>query len=177
MVILLRNLERSRMLSLAAAMKATTTPAVAKRLSPDVGRSRLSKAGYVKLREIADAAQARTTLWWGGTGLDMQYQDDSFLGHDNPPLRLPAPPEIAAEAALAGGRPVMAIDRFDGHPTALVARNLNPGGRPAVLLLSSPLADVRAQVAGVKRRFYLGGVLAFLAALGLGLLAATSLSR
>ena len=173
-----RNLERSRMQSLAAAMEVSTRKTtLTDGLSPGLASGRLSQAGYRNLRRIADAAQARLTLWWG-TDTGMQFEADSVLGHvDEHPPREPIPPEIAAAAAAGRGTAVTAIGRFDGHPTALVARNLNPGGTPAVLLFSTSLGDVRAQVSAVERRFLVGGILAFLAALAIGLLVAEPLAR
>ena len=172
-----RNLERARMQSLATAMDVTTRKTtLTDGLTPELANGRLSQAGYRNLRRIADAAQARVTLWWGSDG-GMQFEADSLLGHvDEPPSHEPAAPEVAFTAAAKRGA-VMTVGHFDGHPTALVARNLNPGGTPAVLLFSTSLGDVRAQVSSVERRFLVGGVFAFLAALAIGLLAAEPLAR
>ena len=173
-----RNLERSRMQSLAAAMDLTTRKtALTDQLTPDLANGRLSKAGYRSLRRLADEAQARVTLWWG-TGGGLRFEADSVLGNaDEQPARHPELPPIAFVATATEGRPVMTVGRFDGHPTALVARNLNPYGSPTVLLFSTSLGDVRAQVSSVERRFLVGGVFAFFAALGIGLLAAEPLAR
>ena len=172
-----RNLERARMQSLATAMDVTTRKTtLTDGLTPELANGRLSQAGYRNLRRIADAAQARVTLWWGSDD-GMQFEADSLLGHvDEPPSHEPAAPEVAFTAAAKRGA-VMTVGHFDGHPTALVARNLNPGGTPAVLLFSTSLGDVRAQVSSVERRFLVGGVFAFLAALAIGLLAAEPLAR
>jgi two-component system OmpR family sensor kinase len=140
----------------------------------DMAMRRGAPQGEIRhlVRSAAQRADARVTVLGVDTGPDGEPSE--FVIADSQFERtaiLPSYP--AATAASSNGRVASATERIAGERTGEIAVPLSVRGEPRwVVVLSTPLADVDDTVALIKRQILNAGLIALLAALAAGWLAA-----
>jgi two-component system OmpR family sensor kinase len=147
---------------------------VANSESGTLDRAMRRGAPQAQVRRLVKAAAQRADARVTVLGVAPQSSGSEFVIADSELERtaiLPTYP--AATAAVTSGHSVSAIEDIAGERTGEIAIPLSAGGRAKwVAVLSTPLGDVDDTVALIRRQILIAGLIALLAALAAGWLAA-----
>jgi two-component system OmpR family sensor kinase len=129
------------------------------------------------VRAVAQRTDARVTLL--GVRPVPTGEQPEFVVSDSETERTAIVPSYpAAASAAASGRVSSAVERIAGTRTGETAVPLSVGGHPRwIAVLSTPLTDVDDNVALIKRQIVIAGLIALLAALAAGWMAARAHTR
>jgi two-component system, OmpR family, sensor kinase len=121
------------------------------------------------IRDIAARSQSRVTVL--GVRRGSAGPEPAFVVGDSGVERTAMLPDYPAAVAALGrvGASASAIERVGGERIGETAVALSAGGEPRwVAVLSTPLAEVDANVALIRRQILIAGTIALLAALSAG---------
>jgi len=149
---------------------------------PRFSHALASAASQARLNRIVSAtaqkADARATLL-GVRGGPQGPRPEFVIADSEIERTAVAPSYPAAVTAAATGRPGTAVERAASQQLGETAIPVARGGSPPrwVVVLSSPLAEVDANVALIKRQILIAGTIALTLALGAGWLVAGAHAR